>query len=93
MAIDRQTKLFSMDVGVVTTVAANTTAERDITVAAGVVAVGDFVAVNKPTAQAGLGVVGARVKDAVTVALTYSNTTAGNVQPTDENYLVFVMRP
>src|SRR5712691_6459698 len=56
-------------------VAANTTAEQTFTVTG--LAVGDVViSVNKPTAQAGLGIVGWRVSAANTLAITFSNNTA-----------------
>lgn len=52
-------------------------------------AVGDFVAVSKPTAQAGLGIAGARVTAANTIGITFVNPTAGNITPTaSETYLV-----
>lgn len=61
-------------------VAANTTAEQTFAVTG--LAVGDVVFVNKPTAQAGLGIVGARVSAANTLAITFSNNTAGSITPT-----------
>lgn len=68
-------------------VAANTTAEQTFTVSG--VQVGDFVDVNKPTAQAGLGIVGARVSAANTLAITFSNNTASPITPTAaETYIV-----
>lgn len=55
---------------------------------------GDYVGVNKATAQAGLGVVGARVSAADTLALTFGNFTAATITPTaSEVYTVFVARP
>jgi hypothetical protein len=94
MAIDRVIKTVVIPCGTVTTTTANTTVERDITVAAGILAVGDMiVGINKPTHQAGLGIVGARVKDAVTLSVTYGNFTASTIVPTSEDYLVFVARP
>lgn len=73
-------------------VAANTTAEQTFTVTG--VQVGDVVSVTKPTAQAGLGVVGARVSAANTVAITFSNNTAAGITPTAaETYVVNVVRP
>lgn len=72
-------------------VAANTTAEQTFTVFG--VQVGDVVYVNKPTAQAGIGIVGARVSAANTLAITFSNNTAGSITPTaSEKYLVGGMR-
>ncbi len=76
-------------------VAANTTAEQTFNPAglASVVA-GDYVlAVVKPTAQAGLGIVGARVSAAGTVAITFINATAGGLTPTAaETYAIYVAR-
>jgi hypothetical protein len=73
-------------------VAANTSAEQTFTVTG--LLVGDVVNVNKPTAQAGLGVVGARVSAANTLAITFANFTAGSLTPTaSETYVVNVVRP
>lgn len=73
-------------------VAANTTAEQTFTLTG--VQVGDVVSVNKPTAQAGLGIVGARVSAANTIAITFSNNTASGITPTaGEVYVVNVVRP
>jgi hypothetical protein len=73
-------------------VAANTTAEQTFTVAG--VAVGDLVFVNKPTAQAGLGIVGLRVSALDTVAITFSNNTGSGITPTAaEVYKFEVLRP
>lgn len=72
-------------------VGANTTAEQTFTVPG--VAVGDYVYVNKPTAQAGLGIVGARVTAANTVGITFSNNTGGGITPTaSQEYCFFVVR-
>jgi hypothetical protein len=59
---------------------ANTSAEQTFTVAG--VAVGDLVFVNKPTAQAGLAIVGTRVSALDTVAITFGNFTGGGITPT-----------
>jgi len=68
-------------------VAANTTAEQTFTVPG--LKVGDFVDVNKPTAQAGLGIAAIRVSAANTLAITFSNNTAAPITPTaSETYLV-----
>lgn len=73
-------------------VAANTSAEQAFNVTG--LLVGDVVNVNKPTAQAGLGVVGARVSAANTLAITFANFTAGSLTPTaSETYVVNVVRP
>lgn len=72
--------------------AANTTAEQTFTITG--LQVGDVVNVNKPTSQAGLGVVGARVSAANTIAITFSNNTASPITPTaSEVYVVNVCRP
>ena len=72
-------------------VAANTTAEQTFTVTG--LAVGDVVFVNKPTAQAGLGIVGARVSAANTLAITFVNATASPITPTAaETYRIGGMR-
>lgn len=53
----------------------------------------DVVLVQKPTAQAGLGIVGSRVSAADTLAITYSNPTAATITPTAaETYIVTVLR-
>lgn len=54
--------------------------------------VGDFVQVMKPSAQAGLGIAGARVTAANTLGITYVNPTAGNITPTAETYVILVVR-
>lgn len=73
-------------------VAINTTAEQTFTVNG--LQVGDHVVVSKPTAQAGLGIVGARVSAANTLAITFSNNTAGSITPTaSQVYKVLVSRP
>lgn len=62
-------------------VAINTTAEQTFTVTG--LEVGDtIISVNKPTAQAGLGIVGFRVSAANTLAITFANVTGGAITPT-----------
>ena len=61
-------------------VAANTTAEQIFAVAG--VVVGDAVFVSKPTSQAGVGIVGARVSSAGNVGITFANVTAAGITPT-----------
>lgn len=75
----------------VTSLSANTTAEQDFTVTG--LKTGDFVAVNKPSASAGAGVVNARVKAADTLSLTFVNATGSPIDPASESYLVFWFRP
>lgn len=74
-------------------VAQNTTAEQTFTVNG--LNKGDVIlTVNKPTAQAGLGIVGYRVSAANTLAVTFSNNTGSSITPTaTEKYLVMVARP
>lgn len=72
-------------------VAANTSAEQTFTVPG--VKVGDFVSVNKPTAQAGLGIVGVRVSAADTVGITFGNFTGSGITPTaSQSYIFRVVR-
>jgi hypothetical protein len=93
--ISRGNIALSMLLGVPLTpsaVSANTTAEQTFTVR-GLVA-GDEVQVSKPTTQAGLGIVNARVSAADTLAITFSNNTGGGITPTaGETYVVAVNRP
>ena len=70
----------------------NTTAEQTFTVNG--LLPGDFVSCNKPTAQAGLGIVGCRVSAANTLAITFLNTTASSITPTAAQvYKILVSRP
>lgn len=53
----------------------------------------DFVAVSKPTADAGVGVVNARVSASGVLALTFMNSTTATVTPTaSQVYTLFVAR-
>ena len=71
-------------------VAANTTAEQTFTVS-GILATDIPISVVKPTAQAGLGIVGFRVSAANTLAITFSNHTGSGITPTAaETYKVVV---
>lgn len=73
-------------------VGANTTAEQTFTVLG--LLPGDEVQVSKPTTQAGIGIVNARVSAANTLAITFSNNTGGGITPTaGETYAVAVNRP
>ena len=70
----------------------NTTAEQTFTVNG--LLPGDMVLVNKPTTQAGLGIVGSRVSAANTLAITFSNNTGSSITPTaGQVYLILVSRP
>jgi hypothetical protein len=72
-------------------VGAATSVEQTFTVT-GLLA-GDIVlAVNKPTATTGLGIVNARVSAADTLAITFMNATAGAVDAASESYEVVVGR-
>ena len=71
-------------------VAANTTAEQTFTVTG--LNINDFVVVNKPSLDAGIGIGGARVSAANTIAITYINSTAGAIVPTTEDYKILAIR-
>lgn len=71
-------------------VSANTTAQQTFTVTG--VKVGDVVvAVEKPSHQAGLGIVGWRVTAADTVGITFSNNTGAGITPTAGETYDFVV--
>jgi hypothetical protein len=54
---------------------------------------GDKVQISKPTAQAGLGVVGARCSTPDNIGITFANTTAGGLTPTAaETYAILATR-
>lgn len=73
-------------------VAANTTAEQTFTIAG--LQVGDFMNVYSASAQtAGIGIVSARVSAANTLAIGFSNNTAGSLTPVSGIYNVEVNRP
>lgn len=77
-----------------TAVSANTTAEQTFTCTGLVLATDKIIGVSKPTAQAGLGIVGWRCSADNTVAITFSNNTGGSITPTaSESYTVFAHRP
>lgn len=72
-------------------VAANTTAEQTFALIG--LNTADLVYVNKPTAQAGLGIVGCRVSAADTLAITFSNNTASPITPTaSQTYKVIAIK-
>lgn len=72
-------------------VANATSAEQTFTLTG--VLTGDFVYVNKPTAQAGLGIVGSRVSASNVIGITFGNFTAATITPTSsETYVVYVAR-
>lgn len=72
-------------------VAANTTAEQLFAVTGAAAAMG--VVVNKPTAQAGLGIVGARVSSAGNIGITFVNATAGSLTPTASEVYIVTLLP
>lgn len=71
-------------------VPANSTSEQNFTVATGNAAVGTVLAVNKPTAQAGLGIGNARVAANNVIAITFINNTASPITPTAAETYLFV---
>ena len=72
-------------------VAANTTVEQSFTVNG--IQVGDFIEVNKPTVQAGLGIINTRA-GANTLYIGFANTTGSPITPTaGEAYQVCISRP
>jgi len=71
-------------------VGSNTTSEQTKTVTG--LDVNDWVHVNKPTHQTGLGIVGARVSAANTIAITFQNTTGSGITPDDETYKIYAVR-
>lgn len=72
-------------------VAPNTTNEQTFTVTGA--AVGQVVAVQKPTVNAGVGIVGIRVSATNTVAITYANDTAATITPTAGETYTFEVIP
>jgi hypothetical protein len=78
-------------------VAANTTAEQSLVVAAlnppaGFALAQAAVFATKPTAQAGLGIVGVRVIDSTHIGITFVNDTAGGLTPTAaETYQILIV--
>ena len=67
-------------------VAANTTAEQTFTVPG--LRTKHVVVVNKPAADAGLGIVNARVSAADTLAITFVNATGTPIDPAAETYKI-----
>lgn len=72
-------------------VAANTTAEQDVTVP-GVMATDICIDLTKPSLSAGLGIVNVRVKAANTISITYVNATASPIDPAAETYTFTILR-
>lgn len=74
-------------------VAANTVAEQTFAATGIGLLVGDAVDVSKPTTQAGLGIVNARVSAVDTLAVAFVNATGSSITPTAaEVYQVSVTR-
>lgn len=71
-------------------VAANTSEAETVTVPG--VKVGDFVAVSKPSVEAGLMFGSCRVSAADTVEITVMNTTAGAIDEASESLTFLVVR-
>lgn len=71
-------------------VSANTTAQQTFTVT-GVKTTDVVISVEKPSHQAGLGIVGARVTAADTVGITFSNNTGAGITPTAGETYDFVV--
>lgn len=73
-------------------IAPNTAAEQTFAVSG--LHLGDFVDVNKPTAQAGLIIGGSRVSAKDVLAVTFGNLTAATITPTAaETYTIQINRP
>jgi hypothetical protein len=89
-----KTGLFSLTLSPAS-VAANTTAEQLFSATGIGLLPGDFVSINKPASQAGLGIGGFRATaTADQLAITFVNDTASPIVPTaSEVYLVYVVRP
>jgi len=72
-------------------VAATTVAEQTFTLTGAMV--GDFVEINKPTTQAGLGIVNSRISANGVLAIAFVNLTGSSLTPTSgETYLCVVSR-
>src|SRR5690349_8538451 len=73
------------------TVANNTTEEQIFAVGGVVGSTDSVISVNKPTAQAGLGIVGWRVVADGQVGITFANPTNGGITPTaGEVYTILI---
>lgn len=74
-------------------VSGNTTAEQTFTITNLGFSPASFVTVNKPSFQAGLGIVNTRISALDTLAITYVNATSSPITPTAESYYLHVVRP
>ena len=81
---------FSAALSGFTSVGANTTSEQTKTVSG--LNTKDIVTVNKPSHQAGLGIVNARVSANNTLAITFQNTTGAGITPSSETYKINAVR-
>ena len=72
-------------------VAANTTAEQLFTISGVALATDVVVSVSKPTAQAGLGIVGWRVSADNQVGITFSNNTGSPIVPTASQVYTIIL--
>ncbi len=72
-------------------VAANTSEAETFTLTGA--KIGDFVAVSKPSVEAGIMFGSARVSAANTIEVTVMNTTAGAIDEASETLIVFLARP
>ena len=75
---------FTLDANVTAT---NTTQETDVTVTG--LTTDMMVFVNKPSHNAGVGIVNVRVKAADTLSIQYMNATGTGVNPASESYKLF----
>lgn len=74
-------------------VSANTTTEQTLALSGAIAASDTVIGVSKPTAQAGLGIVGWRVSADNVVGITFSNNTASPITPTSsQTYTVILYR-
>lgn len=71
---------------------ASANSSSETTVAVPGLEVGDFVAVNKPTLEAGLGIANVRVSAANTLAVQFINTTAAAINEVAETYVILWAR-
>lgn len=91
-AVPRDLKMFTATLSPAI-VAANTTAESAALTVTGLLTTDTVVVVNKPTAQAGLGIAGWRISAADALRITFVNATASGITPTaSEVYTVVVLR-
>ena len=72
-------------------VAANTSAEVDVTIA-GITTDDIVLAVSKPTLEAGIGIVNARVKAADTVSIQVMNCTAAAIDEVSETFTFVIAK-